>query len=99
LSYCWGSTEELSHHPPLRATVATLQSFRDGIQLNQLPKTIEQAVSICIHLGIQYSWVDALCIIQDDGLDWEKESRKMATVYSEARVTIIAASSTSCHSG
>lgn len=52
-----------------------------------------------MHLGIQYIWVDALCIIQDDGQDWEKESRKMATVYSEARVTIIAASSTSCHSG
>lgn len=99
LSYCWGSPEELSRHPPLRATVATVQALRDGIQLNQLPRTIEQAVRVCIHLEIEYIWVDALCIIQDDGLDWEKESRKMATVYSEAKVTIIAASSTSCHSG
>lgn len=99
LSYCWGSPEELNRHPPRRATRATVQALRDGIQLNQLPRTIEQAVRICIHLGIQYIWADALCIIQDDGQDWEKESRKMATVYSEARVTIIAASSTSCHSG
>ena len=99
LSYCWGTPEELSRRPPLRATAATVQVLRDGIQLNQLPRTIEQAVRVCIPLQIEYIWVDALCIIQDDGLDWEKESRKMATVYSEAKVTIIAASSTSCHSG
>lgn len=99
LSYCWGNPEELSHYPPLTATVATVQALRDGIQLNQLPRTIDEAVRVCIHLEIEYIWVDALCIIQDDGLDWEKESRKMATVFSEAKVTIIAASSRSCHSG
>lgn len=99
LSYCWGSPHELNRHPPLRATVATAQTLRDGIQMNQLPRTIKQAVRICTHLGIRYLWVDALCIIQDDPLDWEKESQKMATVYSMARVTLIAASSTSCHSG
>lgn len=99
LSYCWGSPGELTGNPPLRATVATIQALRDGIQLNKLPRTIEQAVKVCIHLDIEYIWVDALCIIQDDDLDWAKESRKMATVYSESKVTIIAASSTSCHSG
>ncbi|KAK1830993.1 heterokaryon incompatibility protein-domain-containing protein, partial [Podospora conica] len=99
LSYCWGSPEELSRHPPLRATAAVVPALRNGIDANQLPRTIEQAVTVCVHLGIQYIWVDALCILQDDPADWEKESTKMATIYSEAMVTIIAASSTSCHSG
>ncbi|KAK4221453.1 hypothetical protein QBC38DRAFT_504888 [Podospora fimiseda] len=34
-----------------------------------------------------------------DGLDWETEAVKMKTVYSMAKVVIIASSSTSCHSG
>jgi hypothetical protein len=43
--------------------------------------------------------VDALGIIQEDTADWEREAKKIATVYTMATVTIIAASSPSCHSG
>ncbi|KAG7284297.1 hypothetical protein NEMBOFW57_010666 [Staphylotrichum longicolle] len=59
--------------------------------------TIEQAVEVCVCLGIEYLWVDALCIIQDNTADWEREAKKMATVYTMATVTIIAASSTSSY--
>ena len=34
-------------------------------------------------LGIQYLWIDSLCIIQDDLSDWETESSRMANVFSE----------------
>ena len=99
LSYCWGSEDELKQNPPLKATTSTCSRLRAGIPVSDLPLTIRQALAVCSCLDMQYVWVDALCIIQDDNADWEAEARKMATVYSMAKVTIVAASSTSCHSG
>lgn len=99
LSYCWGSEDELKQNPPLKATTSTHSQLKSGIPLSDLPLTIKEALSVCSSLGIEYIWIDALCIVQDDAGDWEAEARKMATVYSMAKVTIIAASSTSCHSG
>lgn len=54
------------------------------------------AVTVCRSLGIRYLWMDALCILQDNKADWEKESSTMSRIYSEAFVTICAVSSTSC---
>ncbi|KAM7222948.1 Heterokaryon incompatibility protein (HET) domain containing protein [Rhypophila decipiens] len=99
LSYCWGSADELQRNPPVTATSSTTGYLRSGVLVSDLPLTIRQAVAVCSCLRIQYIWVDALCIIQDDNADWEAEARKMATVYSMAKLTIIAGSSTSCHSG
>ncbi|KAK3375778.1 heterokaryon incompatibility protein-domain-containing protein [Lasiosphaeria ovina] len=99
LSYCWGTREELKKNPPFVANDATYDRLKTGIPFSELPLTVRQAVKVCLTLNIAYIWVDALCIIQDDPSDWEREAKKMATVYSMAKITIIAASSTSCHSG
>ncbi|KAK0724525.1 heterokaryon incompatibility protein-domain-containing protein [Lasiosphaeris hirsuta] len=99
LSYCWGEKDELGQNPPLRATSPTWSSLRSGIPFFDLPLTIQQAIMVCRCLDIKYVWIDALCILQDDISDWENEAKKMATVYSMAKITIIAAASTSCHSG
>ncbi|KAK0647208.1 heterokaryon incompatibility protein-domain-containing protein, partial [Cercophora newfieldiana] len=100
LSYCWGSKEELERKPNRMTTKVTHDTYMaTGIPIHDLPLTIRQAVWITQYLGQRYIWVDSLCIIQDDNSDWEVEALKMATVYSMATVTIIAASSTSCHSG
>lgn len=51
-------------------------------------------------MSIRYLWVDALCILQGEGLeeidDWDKESQQMSRIFENALVTICAASSTSC---
>ncbi|KAM6529565.1 hypothetical protein FALCPG4_007695 [Fusarium falciforme] len=99
LSYCWGSASELQSNPPYKATASTIQALRSGIDTSELPVTIQQALWVCRELKIGYIWIDLLCIIQDSIHDWEVEATKMATVYSMSKVTIIAASSTSCHSG
>ncbi|KAK4222251.1 heterokaryon incompatibility protein-domain-containing protein [Podospora fimiseda] len=101
LSYCWGEQDELDRHPPLKATSPTLSDLKAGVSFLRLPLTLHQAVRVCQYLGIKHIWIDCLCIIQDskDGLDWEEEARKMQTVYSMAKIVIIASSSTSCHSG
>ncbi|KAL8383357.1 hypothetical protein RB595_006891 [Gaeumannomyces hyphopodioides] len=49
--------------------------------------------------GIPYLWVDAICILQDDITDWQRQCVDVARLYAGAAVTICAASSTSCREG
>ncbi len=93
LSHCWGPSQ------PLPTTSATLQSHKEGILFSQLPKTFQDAVIISRRLGIRYLWIDSLCIIQGDSEDWERESSKMADVYSQSWLTIAASASTGADSG
>ena len=50
-------------------------------------------------LGFKYLWVDALCIVQDDPDDQSQQIAKMATVYSSAFLTIVAASGDDANAG
>lgn len=56
--------------------------------MDGLSSTVADAVRLCHRIGFQYLWVDALCIIQNDKADWERESRNMSTVYGNAALTI-----------
>ncbi|KAK1094329.1 hypothetical protein LTR48_000528 [Friedmanniomyces endolithicus] len=57
-----------------------------------LSKTFTHAIQITRGLGMRYIWVDALCIVQNDREDWAREAAKMRNVYSDAFLTIAAAS-------
>jgi hypothetical protein len=87
LSHCWGST------PFITTTKDTIQERKEGIPLEDLPQTFKDAVSLTRNLGIQYLWIDSLCIIQQDTEDWEKEASKMGSVYSHSYLNIAATSS------
>lgn len=50
-------------------------------------------------LGVQYLWIDALCIIQDSKSDWEREGATMNEVYKNAHVTIAATSARTSSAG
>lgn len=67
-----------------------IDSHFSKIPFNDLPKTIQDAVRICLALGIYYLWVDALCIVQDDENDWASECMRMGDIYSGAYVTLAA---------
>lgn len=43
--------------------------------------------------------MDALCILQDDISDWERQCLDVTNLYANASVTICAASSTTCRQG
>ncbi|KAF2176930.1 HET-domain-containing protein, partial [Zopfia rhizophila CBS 207.26] len=86
LSYCWGTTATL------KTTLDTLEEHKKKILLGNLPQTIRDAIMITRSLGIEYLWVDALCIIQDCKNDWAQESAMMADVYRNSVVTIAASS-------
>ena len=44
-------------------------------------------------IGIEFIWIDSLCIIQNDAQDWKSEAKAMGRVYSNATMVIAAAGS------
>lgn len=87
LSYVWGSTQTARL---LKANCISLQRF-GSLHEQHLPRTIADSIDLVAQLGYQYLWVDALCIIQDDPNDQSYQISKMATIYSSALLTILAA--------
>jgi Heterokaryon incompatibility protein (HET) len=85
LSHCWGGSL------PINSTQKTLGEHMVEIQMAAMPKSYHDAITITRELGIQYLWIDSLCIIQDDAKDWEQEAARMASIYEGAQVTIAAA--------
>lgn len=86
LSYCWGDGGGL------KALRSNLYKLLRAVDEDELPATIRDAVELARCLGVQYLWVDALCIIQNDTQDWLHESAQMSTVYAQAFLTISASS-------
>jgi hypothetical protein len=88
LSHSWGSERSCM------TTKKTLQDKKDGIPWNSIPQTFRDAITYVLTLGIQYLWIDSLCIVQDDSTDWEIESSRMADIYQSAVITLSATAST-----
>ncbi|KAK0638242.1 hypothetical protein DIS24_g10030 [Lasiodiplodia hormozganensis] len=95
LSYCWGPQTART----LKTESHSLEDRLRGIRLEHFPKTIRDAVLVTRVPGLQYIWVDALCIIQDDRTDWEMESVRMSDIYWNSYITIIPFESSSCYDG
>jgi hypothetical protein len=84
LCHCWGEMQ------PLITTKSTLSVRRLGIEWSSLPKTYQHAITITHGLGIEFLWIDSLCILQDDKGDWATESAKMGSIYENSWLTIAA---------
>jgi hypothetical protein len=84
LSHCWGKSM------PLKLLNDNFANFRIGISHSELCKTFNDAIIVARHLGINYIWIDSLCIIQDNPEDWLQESAKMSSVYSCSTINIAA---------
>lgn len=82
LSYCWGDKRDF------KTTRATVEAFHQHIPTAELPLTFEDAFQTTKQLGIRYIWIDALCIVQDDKLDWAKEVARMHDVYASSFLTV-----------
>ncbi|KAI1413140.1 HET-domain-containing protein [Hypoxylon sp. FL1857] len=89
LSHCWGPSQS-----PIKTLTSTIDDFKRNIPWSSLSKTFQDAVDICRRLGIDYIWIDSICIIQDSDEDWRIESMKMADIYENAYLTIAATKST-----
>ena len=82
LSHCWGPNG-LS----LKLTRLLESEFQEQIPWDLLPLTFRNAIMFTRRLkaafGIQYIWIDALCIVQDSVSeeDWMNEASNMANIY------------------
>lgn len=83
LSYCWGQGNSSA-----KTTSHNLMKRLQEISVDELPKTIQDAILVTRMMGFQYIWIDAMCIIQatdeDDRGDFTSEAPKMGDYYANA---------------
>jgi hypothetical protein len=84
LSHCWGDG------PSFTTTTSDIKDRTSSIEWDSLPALFQDAVTVTRELGVQYLWIDALCIIQDSRSDWAKEAARMSSIYEGSYVTIAA---------
>ncbi|KAG5829698.1 hypothetical protein H9Q74_000217 [Fusarium xylarioides] len=93
LSHPWGEATVLNPH--FCTTTSNVMAHSKEIKFEALPNTFKDAVYATRALGVQYLWIDSLCIIQGPGGDFNTESSRMEQVFSSAYCVIAA----SCASG
>jgi len=94
LSHCWGG--------PIKTKLldSNLAKFMaDGIPEDALPATLQDAIFVCRRLGVQWLWIDALCIVQDNEIDWDREAARMCNIYENAIFVLSAYSTPSSDAG
>ncbi|KAI1411748.1 HET-domain-containing protein [Hypoxylon sp. FL1857] len=91
LSYVWGNEPK-----PFQTTSFNIDAMRTLKFLadQTLPKTIADAMELTKEMGVDYLWVDRLCVIQDSDADKATQIPQMDLVYSCAAMTIVAACGT-----
>ncbi|KAH8787227.1 heterokaryon incompatibility protein-domain-containing protein [Hyaloscypha finlandica] len=74
-------------------THSTINKFRRGKPICDLPQTFRDAIVVARRFSIRYLWINSLCIIQDSQVDWEVESSMMRDIYANSSCNISAAAS------
>ncbi|RSM08593.1 hypothetical protein CEP52_004608 [Fusarium oligoseptatum] len=93
LSHRWGSNQ------PLQTQKENIESLKSRIPMEALPKTFQEAVSVCRRLSLRYIWIDTLCIVQDSPEDKQRQLPKMASIYENSLLTIAATKSSGHQEG
>ncbi|KAK7416804.1 hypothetical protein QQX98_004997 [Neonectria punicea] len=84
LSHCWGKRQIIV------TKNENLDQHKTEIPWSTLSTTFQDAIDFACRIGVEFIWIDSLCIIQDSKADWESEAVKMASYYSNADLTIAA---------
>ncbi|UPK97518.1 hypothetical protein LCI18_008453 [Fusarium solani-melongenae] len=97
LSYVWGAVSNF------RLTKSNLAPLlvpgTIGEVFSTLPKTICDAITLCIRLGVQYLWVDTLCLLQNDEEDLERGINVMDQIYERSWLTVVAGCGSDANAG
>src|ERR1700761_1073924 len=97
LSHSWGQK------PPL--TILTTENYTQllhSLNFENLSKTFQDAVMTVRNLGLQYLWIDSLCIIQEGekhAMDWQIHVKEMSQIYRNCILNIAASFSKDSHGG
>ncbi|KAF1973139.1 HET-domain-containing protein [Bimuria novae-zelandiae CBS 107.79] len=92
LSHCWGRKVNVTLTTENMAAMTT-------IQWQDLPPSFRDAIGITRKLGIDYLWIDSLCIVQDDPQDWEEQAANMGLIYANSRCVISATAASDASGG
>lgn len=97
LSYVRGEGKQVQYE----ASTKEILEKPNGLFSNalQMPQTIKDAAEFAKHIGLQYLWVDSLCICQDDAAEKEATHGKMGSIYRNAVITIVDAYGSSAKDG
>jgi hypothetical protein len=93
LSYSWGTSL------PFKTTSSNIEQHRNGLSIESLPQTLQDAVRVAQLLDFRYLWIDSLCIIQDDAADWAVQAALMTDIYEGSALCISALGAKDCNSG
>jgi Heterokaryon incompatibility protein (HET) len=93
LSYVWGNPLSICIIPK---NSREWELDEAGYEKYPLPASLSQtlldAVIVTAGLGLQYLWIDSLCITQDDPVEKQVQIEAMSDIYWNATICIIAAS-------
>ena len=59
--------------------------------MRNFSKTFQHAVLAACKIWFEYIWIDALCIVQDEEEDGQREAASMATVYARSGLIFVVA--------
>ena len=93
LSYVWGRLQEATEERP------KMSETQSSSLSPHLPQVIEDAITVTQKLGLQYLWVDRLCIDQSDEAEKHNQISRMDSIYNGADITLIAAAGHNEHFG
>lgn len=83
LSYVRGEGKQVQYG----ASTKEMLEKPNGLFSNavQMPQTIKDAAELAKHIGLEYLWVDSLCIFQDDAAEKEAMHGKMGFISTKMR--------------
>ncbi|KAK5624979.1 hypothetical protein RRF57_000695 [Xylaria bambusicola] len=84
LSHRWGINEAFA------LTSLNFHLMAESIPWDSIPRIYKESIELTRALGIEYIWIDSLCIVQDDADDWQREAGKMKSVYGSSYLNIAA---------
>lgn len=88
LSHPWGTGPHFCTFPK------NLASLKNNINFKDLPATFQDAIRVTRELGLQFLWIDSICIINGPDGDFYIEASRMEDIFSQA-YCILAATSAS----
>ena len=97
LSYVWGQAVASVTTEENLGARSTPGGLRQVIQ--ESCRTLRDAVKLTSGMGIQYVWIDQLCVIRGDEDLLHRTLRAMGDIYHHAIATIIAADGADANAG
>ncbi len=95
LSYVWGGSKTLK----LFKSNSRKLEGEGCLPIATLPQTMVDAIDVARELGVDFIWIDALCIVQDNPSDLQEQIGSVALIYRPAVFTIIAACGNDANAG